>query len=107
MNCLFFFVHPPKFHLFQTTINTLLSHGHQVEVFITGRYILEELVRDEDWTYKKLFPRGRKIPHVHVYLSPGINLLRTVFKLFIYTFGKKYDLFITDDLLTFIGPEFA
>ena len=100
---LFFFVHPAKFHLFRATINHLIGAGNDVEVLITGRDFLEELVKGEGWAYRLLFPKGRKIPHLHVYLSASINLLRTIYKLWIHTLGKKYDVFVTDDLLTYIG----
>lgn len=100
---MFFLVHPSKFHLFRSTINHLKSKGYDIEIVITGRDILEELIFDEGWPYKKIFPKGRKIPFFHIYASAGINFIRTIFKLFIITMDKKFDLFITDDLLTFVG----
>lgn len=103
MKYLFFFVHPSKFHVFRNTINALIAKGHDVEILITSKDILENLVKEEGWKYKNIFPEGRKIKGIPSYLSSGINLFRTIYRLYKYTFKKKYDLFITDDLLVYIG----
>jgi uncharacterized protein len=103
MKYLFFLVHPAKVNQFRVTINELRGRGHTVDVIITGRAVLEDLVVEEGWPYTKIFPKGRKIPHLHIYLSAGINMIRTIFKLLALTKGKKYDLFVTDDLLTIVG----
>jgi uncharacterized protein len=103
MKYLFFFVHPSKFHVFRHTINHLLDKGHQVDIFITSKDILEDLVIQEGWKYKNIFPEGRKIKGVPPYISSGINFIRTIYRLFKYTKGRMYDLFITDDLLVYIG----
>ncbi|PIP78532.1 MAG: hypothetical protein COW85_03875 [Ignavibacteria bacterium CG22_combo_CG10-13_8_21_14_all_37_15] len=100
---LFFVVHPSKYHVFRHTINILKSKGHQVDILITSKDVLEELIKNEGWEYKNIFPEGRKIAGIPTYLSSGINLLRTIFRLYKYTRKKKYDLFITDDLLVYIG----
>ena len=100
---LFYFVHPSKYHLFRVTINKLIADGHQVDIIITGRDILEDLVKKEGWNYTKIFPKGRKIKGVHIYISAGIFLLCTVFKLLWLTRGKQYNLMISDDLTTFVG----
>lgn len=103
MRYLFFFVHPSKFHVFRNTINSLLANGHHVEVCITSKDVLEELVQKEGWTYTNIFPEGRKMKNIPSYISSGINFIRTIFRLKRYTKGKEYDLFITDDLLVYIG----
>ena len=100
---LFFFVHPAKFHLSRKTINALKDQGHHVDIIITGRDILEELVQNEGWEYTKIFPAGRKIKGIHAWVSASIFLILTVIKLFKITFNNNYDMYITDDLLTFIG----
>lgn len=100
---MFFIVHPSKFHTFRHTINALQSRGHVVDVLITAKDVLEELVRTEGWTYKNIFPEGRKIKGIPTYLSAGINTLRTIIRLERFLWGKKYDLFITDDLLVING----
>lgn len=100
---LFYFVHPAKYHFFRVTINHLISAGYDVEIIITGRDILEELVKKEGWNYKLIFPKGRKIKGVHVYITAFIFLFVTIYKLLKITWGKKYSLFISDDLITFVG----
>lgn len=103
MKYLFFFVHPSKFHLFRNTINTLIAKGHHVEILITSKDVLEDLVKQEGWRYTNIFPEGRKMKNVSPLISAGINFFTTIFRLYKYTRGKKYDLFITDDLLVYIG----
>jgi uncharacterized protein len=100
---LFYFVHPAKYHFFKYTINQLKKEGHQVDILITGRDILEELVKNEGWDYQLIFPKGRKIKGFPPKLSAVIYLVFTVYKLFWITVGKGYNLFVTDDLTTFIG----
>jgi len=103
MRYLFFFVHPSKFHVFRQTINTLLKNGHHVDVIITSKDVLEELIKDEGWNYTNIFPEGRKMKGVPAYISSGINFFRTIFRLYWLTKDKQYDLFVTDDLLVYIG----
>lgn len=100
---LFFFVHPSKFHVFRNTINTLKSNGHIVDIAITSKDVLEQLIINEGWGYTNIFPEGRKMKNVSPYISSGINFFRTLYRLWKFTRKKKYDLFITDDLLVYIG----
>ena len=102
-NFLFFFVHPSKFHVFKKTINCLKENGHKVDILITSKDVLEELVKEEGWDYTNIFPEGRKMKNIPAYISAGINTIRTIYRLFKYTKEKKYDLFITDDLLVING----
>ena len=103
MRFLFFFVHPSKFHLFRNTINHLKANNHEVDILITSKDVLEDLVSKEGWKYTNIFPEGRKMKNVSPLVSSGINFFRTIFRLYRYTRGKKYDLFVTDDLLVYIG----
>ncbi len=103
MKYLFFFVHPSKFHVFRITINELIDHGHQVTVLITSKDVLEDLVKSEGWDYTNIFPEGRKMKGFHPFVSSAINTIRSIYRLYKFTKGKKYDLFITDDLLVYIG----
>lgn len=102
MNFLFFLVHPAKFHFHRVQINELISKGHNVDILITSKDILEDLVKEEGWNYTNIFPEGRKIPGLHVYVGAVISLVRTVYRLWKFSRGKKYDLFI-GDLLTILG----
>lgn len=103
MRLLYFFVHPSKFHVFRRTINTLIDHGHEVDILITSKDVLEDLVKAERWNYTNIFPEGRKMKGIPPYISSAINFFRTIFRLYSYTRGKKYDLFVTDDLLVYVG----
>lgn len=97
---LFYFIHPAKFHAFRIVINTLKRDGHQVDVAIISKDIVEELVSAEGWEYVNIFPEGRRIKGLHTYLNAGVNLIRTIYRLLKQLKGKKYDLIITDDLVT-------
>jgi len=99
---LFFLVHPAKFHFHKVQINELKKRGHKVDVVIIKKDILEELVKSEGWNYKNIYPEGRKIKFLHVYLSAFISIFRTVFRLIKFTSGKKYNLMI-GDLTSILG----
>mgnify|MGYP006299839709 CR=1 FL=1 len=103
MRILFFFVHPSKYHVFKHTINALKEKGHRVDITITSKDVLEELVRNEGWEYTNIFPEGRKIEGIPTKLGAAINLFKTIYRLDRFTRGKEYDLFITDDLLVCNG----
>jgi uncharacterized protein len=102
MKFLFFLVHPAKFNFHKVQINELKARGHEVDVVITKKDILEDLVINEGWEYKNIFPEGRKIKGLHVYLAALISMVRTIYRLLKYTRRKKYDLFV-GDLLTIVG----
>lgn len=103
MKYLFFFVHPSKFHVFRNTINFLKEEGHQVDILITSKDVLAHLVEKEGWEYTNIFPEGRKMKNIPSYISSGINIVRTLYRLYKFNRGRRYDLFITDDLLVYIG----
>lgn len=105
MDYLFFFVHPSKFHVFRNTVNHLKIKNHNVDIAITKKDVLEELIKKEGWEYKNIFPEGRKIKGLHPLLSSAINFFVTIFRLYTYTKGKRYDLFVTDDLLVFLSKR--
>ena len=100
-NVLFFFVHPAKYHLFKETIRRLKAKGFEVDICIVKKDVLEELISEEGWSYTNILPNGRKgkIP----ILSTLFFALKTIFKLHQEISKKKYDLFITDDLLVVNG----
>jgi uncharacterized protein len=102
MRILFYLVHPAKYHFHKIQINKLIENGHDVNIVINTKDILEELVKKEGWKYKNIFPKSRKIKGVHVYIAAVISIFITVYRLWKYTRGKKYDLFI-GDLTTLLG----
>ncbi len=100
---LFYFGHPAKFHQFRRTINELKARGDFVDICINTKDMLEDLVKEEGWEYTNLFPNGRRIKGLHTYINAAVNSFITIYKLLKYISGKKYDLFITSDFLTFVG----
>lgn len=103
MKILFFIVHPAKFRMFRDTVNILKQKGHTVDWAIVTKDTLEEFTKDEGWEYTNIFPEGRRIKGIPIMLATAINMLRTLFRLFKFTHGKKYDLFISSDILSFVG----
>jgi len=96
---LFYLVHPAKFHFHKVQINELKSRGHDVDIVINTKDVLEDLVKEEGWNYTNIFPKSRKIKGLHVYIAAGISLFLSVYKLWKLTLNKKYDLFIGDALV--------
>jgi len=100
---LFFLVHPSKYHVFKNTINILKSKGHQCDIIITSKDVLEALIKIEGWEYENIFPEGRKIDGIPTKLAAIFNSIRTVARIEKFIGKKTYDLFITDDLLVING----
>lgn len=96
---LFYLVHPAKFQFHKVQINKLKEKGHIVDIIINTKDILEDLVKNEGWEYKNIFPKSRKINGVHVYIAAAVNLLLSIYRLWKVSKGKKYDLFIGDALV--------
>ena len=99
MRILFYLVHPAKFQFHKVQINKLKEKGHIIDIVINTKDILEDLVKEEGWEYTNIFPRSRKIKGVHVYIAAGISLLRSIYRLWKYAYGKKYNLFVGDALV--------
>ncbi len=99
---LFYLVHPAKFQFHKVQINALKAKGHDVDIVINTKDILEDLVKEEGWTYTNIFPNSRKIKGVHVYVAAVISIFLTVFRLWKFARGKKYDVFV-GDLLSILG----
>ena len=98
MNYLFYLVHPAKFHFHRVSINRLLERGHKVDILINTKDVLEELVIEEGWNYKNIFPKGRKINSFPPYISALFILPLNYYRLWSYIIGKTYDLFIGPQL---------
>lgn len=103
MKILFFIVHPSKYHLFKNLFVKLDENDIEYEVCISSKDVLSDLLKSADIPYTDLFPNGRKINGIPVILNVAISFFRTVWRLLKYTKGKKFDVYVTDDILTMIG----
>jgi predicted glycosyltransferase len=102
MKFLFYLVHPAKFQFHKEQIKELKKRGHEVDILINTKDVLEDLLIEEGLEYTNIFPEGRKIKGLHVYFAAFISIFKTLKRLLSFTKGKKYDLFI-GDLLTILG----
>jgi len=102
MRYLFYLVHPAKYHFHKIQINTLLAKGHKVDIVINTKDILEELIKEEGWKYTNIFPNSRKIKGLHRYIAAFLSIFLTIWRLWKFSRGKEYDLFI-GDLTTILG----
>ncbi len=59
MRYLFYMGHPAHFHLFKNTITGLREMGHEIQVLIKKKDILEQLLMNAGWSYKNINPEGR------------------------------------------------
>ena len=100
---LFFFVHPSKYHLFKHTVNYLKNNGYEIDIAIVTKDVLEDLIKNEGWEYTNIIPEGRRSKVLNPKLAVLYFVLKTLFKLWLLTGKKKYDLYISDDLLPVIG----
>jgi len=78
MKYLFYLGHPAHFHLFRESINLLCKHGHNVEIVIKNKDVLEDLVKNSKWHYCNIFPGQRKENK----FSIGLSLLERDYKFF-------------------------
>jgi len=106
MNFLFFIVHPSKFHVFKNVIRRLKHEGHHVDILISSKDVLEPLLISSGWEYINLFPKGRKNIKLPFFLGTVIYAVLTLSKLLKILIKKKYNLFITDDLLSLFSKLF-
>ena len=98
MKLLFLVVHPAKFHFHRVTINRLIELGHDVDIIIVTKDIVEELVKEEGWEYTNIYPEGRKVRGLPIFISSMVGLVRTIYRLLRFTKGKRYDLFLGTSL---------
>jgi len=103
MRILFFLVHPAKFWMFRNTINHLKAQGHIVEFMTVEKDVMTDLLKAEGWEYINIMPKGRRINWLPRKLGAMVLAGITLLKVFAYTLGKHYDLFITTDVLAFVG----
>jgi predicted glycosyltransferase len=102
MKVLFYFVHPSKFHLFKNTFINLDKLNIEYDIVIANKDVLSNLLSENGYDFIDIFPNGRskKLPFI---INAPINLIRTLYRLYKITSKKKYDVFISDDVISFIG----
>lgn len=59
MRYLVYLGHPAHFHLFKNMIKILKKNGHDVQILIKKKDILEDLVKTTGWQYSNINPKGR------------------------------------------------
>ncbi len=59
MRILIYLGHPAHFHNYRNTIAALKAHGHDVEVLIKKKDILEDLLKNADIPYHNILEEGR------------------------------------------------
>lgn len=101
MRILVYLGHPAHFHNYKNTIAALKAHGHEVEVLIKKKDILEDLLKNAGIPYHNILEEGRKNSKVGVFWG----LLKRAWRL------NKFCNQFHPDLLTgssvensFIGP---
>lgn len=60
MKILVYLGHPAHFHNYKNTIKALKEHGHEVEVLIKKKDILEDLLKNAGIPYHNILEEGRK-----------------------------------------------
>jgi predicted glycosyltransferase len=51
--------HPAHFHLFKHVIAELRGQGHESDILIKKKDVLEDLLQSTDWEYHNILPEGR------------------------------------------------
>lgn len=60
MKLQFYLGHPAHYHLFKNIIQNLKELGHEIEVLIKKKDVLEDLLKGSGISYKNILPEGRK-----------------------------------------------
>jgi len=60
MKILFYLGHPAHFHLFKNVIRVLSDKGHEIDILIKKKDILEDLLQRSGLKYHNILPEGRK-----------------------------------------------
>ena len=78
MRYLFYMGHPAHFHLFKNTVIALKQSGHEVQILIKKKDILEDLLRHAGMQYININPEGRRDDK----LSIALKLLKRDFQFY-------------------------
>ncbi|MFY9311361.1 MAG: DUF354 domain-containing protein [Bacteroidia bacterium] len=103
MNFLFYFGHPAHYHMFKHSIRALQSEGHQINILIKSKDILEELLKNEGIPYTNILPEGRKDSKFYILLG----LLKRIWRISKFVFNHKTNLLIgSEPSLVYVGKLF-
>lgn len=69
MRILVYLGHPAHFHNYKNTIAALKAHGHEVEVLIKKKDILEDLLKNAGIPYHNILEEGRKNSKIGILLG--------------------------------------
>lgn len=78
MKILFALGHPAHFHLFKNVINTLIKHGHSIQIIISDKDILKKLLGENGFEYYVISDRKR---HESIF-DKALKILRSTRNLF-------------------------
>ncbi|HKR04229.1 MAG TPA: DUF354 domain-containing protein [Bacteroidia bacterium] len=59
MRYLVYLGHPAHFHLFKNAIRMLKEKGHEIQILIKKKDVLEDLLKTTGWNYININPKGR------------------------------------------------
>lgn len=76
MRILVYLGHPAHFHNYKNTIAALKAHGHEVEVLIKKKDILEDLLKNAGIPYHNILEEGRKNTRLGITLGVLKQALR-------------------------------
>jgi|SRR6185436_8014350 len=79
MRYLVYLGHPAHFHLFKNAIKILKEKGHEIEILIKKKDVLEDLIKTTGWSYKNINPQGRsdnKLAIAYALLKRDIQFLK-------------------------------
>ena len=76
MRILVYLGHPAHFHNYKNTIAALKAHGHEVEVLIKKKDILENLLQNAGIPYHNILEEGRKDSKTGIFLGIVKRALR-------------------------------
>jgi predicted glycosyltransferase len=100
MKLLFYFGHPSQYLFLRNTITILKKQGHECDLIIKSKDVLEKLLSENGETYINILPEGRSSGKLGIITG----LIKRDYRLFRHLINKKYDLFIgTDPSLAHIG----
>lgn len=105
MKYLFYFGHPAQYLFLRETIRRLLVSGeHQITILIKTKDVLEELIKQDGFTYTNILAKERGVSKLAVVLS-FLNRLRLLIPVIV---RKKPDLLIgTDATIAQLGKVFG